>query len=207
MITTINTPQELTTHIEKLLLIEPRFLPIYTRVGVPTLRRQRGGFSQLMRAIVGQQLSTASANSIWERLEKSELTSAALITQAYDETLRSHGLSKQKIRYVRSLIEHDIDFNALENLPDEEVIKTLTAITGIGNWTAEIYMLFSLGRADVLAVDDLAVKVATMDLLGLTARPTPKQLKSLTNRWSPHRSAASLLLWKHYSWLKSKPEV
>lgn len=70
-----------------------------------------------------------------------------------------------------------------------------------------MYMLFSLGRADVLAVDDLAVKVATMDLLGLTARSTPKQLKSLTNRWSPHRSAASLLLWKHYSWLKSKPEV
>lgn len=167
MITTINTPEELTTHIEKLLLIEPRFLPIYTRVGVPTLRRQRGGFSQLMRAIVGQQLSTASANSIWERLEKSELTSAAPITQSSDETLRSHGLSKQKIRYVRSIIEHDID-------------------------------------ADVLAVDDLAVKVATMDLLELTARPTPKQLKSLTSHWSPHRSAASLLLWEHYGWQKSR---
>lgn len=207
MILTLNSPKDLVAQIEQLILIEPRFSPIYARAGVPDLRRQKGGFSQLMRAIVGQQLSVAAANSIWEKLDQSKLISAHTVNQATDDTLRSHGLSKQKIRYIRSLIAHDIDFDSLKQLPDDEVIKTLTAVTGIGVWTAEMYMLFSLGRADILAVDDLAVKVSIMDLLNLTTRPTAKQLTTLTSHWSPYRSAASLLLWEHYGWLKDRDAV
>lgn len=203
----IENPQELEEHIIKLIAIEPRFAFVYEQVGVPSLRHNAGGFKQLMRAMVGQQLSVAAAASIWQRLVDADLTNPQAITEATDENLRTQGLSKQKIRYTRSLVDHDIDFVALETMTNEEVTKTLTAVTGIGRWTAEMYLLFSLKRADVLAVDDLAIKVAAMKLLDLTERPTPKQLNSLTEVWSPHLSAASLLLWAHYGLLRKKTAV
>ena len=203
-IQTIENSKELEAHISALINIDPRFAPIYEQVGVPDLRHNAGGFTQIMRAMVGQQLSVAAAASIWQRLVDRGLTTPTAIHAATDEDLRMQGLSKQKIRYTRSLVEHDIDFSALETLTDEEVIKTLIAVIGIGRWTAEMYLLFSLKRADVLAVDDLAIKVAAMDLLGLAERPTPQQLKGLAQDWSPHRSAASLLLWQYYGSLRQK---
>lgn len=206
-IQTIENSKELKAHISALIAIEPRFAPVYEQVGVPDLRHNAGGFTQIMRAMVGQQLSVAAAASIWQRLVDKGFTTPSAIHVATDEDLRAQGLSKQKVRYTRSLVKHDIDFSALETLPDDEVIKTLTAVIGIGRWTAEMYLLFSLQRADVLAVDDLAIKVAAMDLLGLAERPTPKQLKNLTHDWSPHRSAASLLLWEYYGFLLQKNAV
>ncbi|WP_201613040.1 DNA-3-methyladenine glycosylase family protein [Psychrobacter immobilis] len=203
-IQTIENSKELEAHISALINIDPRFAPIYEQVGVPDLRHNAGGFTQIMRAMVGQQLSVAAAASIWQRLVDRGLTTPTAIHAATDEDLRMQGLSKQKIRYTRSLVEHDIDFSVLETLTDEEVIKTLIAVIGIGRWTAEMYLLFSLKRADVLAVDDLAIKVAAMDLLGLAERPTPQQLKGLAQDWSPHRSAASLLLWQYYGFLRQK---
>lgn len=203
-IQTIENSKELEAHISALINIDPRFAPIYEQVGVPDLRHNAGGFTQIMRAMVGQQLSVAAAASIWQRLVDRGLTTPTAIHAATDEDLRTQGLSKQKIRYTRSLVEHDIDFSVLETLTDEEVIKTLIAVIGIGRWTAEMYLLFSLKRADVLAVDDLAIKVAAMDLLGLAERPTPQQLKGLAQDWSPHRSAASLLLWQYYGFLRQK---
>ena len=203
-IITIDSDVELAEHIDQLISIEPRFAPIYAQVGVPDLRRKPQGFESLLRAMVGQQLSVAAASSIWKRIEGAGLTQPDSIKAADDELLRAQGLSKQKIRYVRSLVEHDIDFAALASLPDDEVIDTLTAVTGIGRWTAEMYLLFSLGRSDVLAVDDLAIKVGAMALLELETRPNPKQLYELSQPWSPHRSAASLLLWAHYGWLKDR---
>lgn len=204
---TIESSQELEAHITALIIIEPKFAAAYEQVGTPDLRHNTGGFEQLMRAMVGQQLSVAAAASIWQRLVNTNLTTPQAIREASDEDLRAQGLSKQKTRYVRSLVEHDIDFDALKTLPNEDVIKTLTAVTGIGRWTAEMYLLFSLKRADVLAVDDLAIKVAAMELLGLTERPTPKQLNRLTQDWSPHRSAASLLLWSYYGSLRKKTAI
>lgn len=206
-ILTLETASELETHIKKLIEIESRFKAIYEQVGVPSLRRNRQGFEQLMRAMVGQQLSVAAASSIWNKLESAGLTTAEAITKSEDETLKANGLSRQKIRYIRSLVDHDIDFKSLATLSDEAVIKRLTAVTGIGKWTAEMYLLFSLGRADVLAVDDLAIKVGAMDLLELDSRPTPKQLQRLSEPWSPYRSAASLLLWAHYGWLKNREAI
>ncbi|OLF38321.1 DNA-3-methyladenine glycosylase [Psychrobacter sp. Cmf 22.2] len=206
-IQTLNTPEQLTTHINALIAIEPRFAPVYEQVGVPSLRHNAGGFEQLMRAVVGQQLSVAAAASIWQRLDDADLTTPSMIQHASNDALRAQGLSKQKTRYVRSLVAHDIDFAALETMPNEAVIKALTAVTGIGRWTAEMYLLFSLKRADVLAVDDLAIKVAAMTLLNLPERPTPKQLDTLTKDWSPHRSAASLLLWSYYGLLRNKTAI
>ena len=206
-IQTIETPQELSENISALIAIEPKFAAIYEQVGLPDLRQNAGGFEQLMRAMVGQQLSVAAAASIWKRLVDAALTTPYKIGEATDEALKAQGLSKQKTRYIRSLVDHNIDFAALENMPNEDAIKTLTAVTGIGRWTAEMYLLFSLKRADVLAVDDLAIKVAAMELLGLAERPTPKQLNNLTQHWSPYRSAASLLLWSYYGLLRNKTAV
>ncbi|MBP2280863.1 DNA-3-methyladenine glycosylase II [Psychrobacter sp. PL19] len=206
-IQTIDTQEALKDHITALIAIEPRFAPIYEQVGVPSLRRNAGGFEQLMRAIVGQQLSVAVASSIWQRLAEAGLTSPQAIIQATDDALRAQGLSRQKIRYTRSLVEHDISFDILVKMSDEDVMEILTAVIGIGHWTAEMYLLFSLGRADVLAVDDLAIKVAAMDVLNLAERPTPKQLKVASQEWSPQRSAASLLLWAHYGWMHNRKSV
>ncbi|MGI9339834.1 MAG: DNA-3-methyladenine glycosylase family protein, partial [Psychrobacter sp.] len=146
----------------------------------------------------------AAASSIWQRLVDANLITPKTLIQADDDDLRAQGLSRQKIRYVRSLVDHDIDYQALTTMSDGEVIATLTAVTGIGRWTAEMYLLFSLGRADILAVDDLAIRVAAMVLLELPERPTPKQLKVATQSWSPYLSAASLLLWAYYGGLKDK---
>ena len=202
--TTLDSSAELKTHIQALIELEPRFAPVYEQVGVPSLRRNEGGFAALLRAIVGQQLSVAAASSIWQRLVDANLITPKTLIQADDDDLRAQGLSKQKIRYVRSLVDHDIDYQALTTMSDGEVIDTLTAVTGIGRWTAEMYLLFSLGRADILAVDDLAIRVAAMALLELPERPTPKQLKVATQSWSPYLSAASLLLWAYYGGLKDK---
>ena len=202
--TTLDSSAELKTHIQALIELEPRFAPVYEQVGVPSLRRNEGGFVALLRAIVGQQLSVAAASSIWQRLVDANLITPKTLIQADDEDLRAQGLSRQKIRYVRSLVDHDIDYQALTTMSDGEVIDTLTAVTGIGRWTAEMYLLFSLGRADILAVDDLAIRVAAMALLELPKRPTPKQLKVATQSWSPYLSAASLLLWAYYGGLKDK---
>ena len=204
---TIENTEELEEHIIALIAIEPRFAPVYEQVGMPSLRHNAGGFEQLMRAMVGQQLSVAAAASIWKKLVAAGLTTPQAIAEAQDETLRAQGLSRQKMRYVRSLVAHDIDFATLTTMPNEAAIKTLTAVTGIGRWTAEMYLLFSLKRDDILAVDDLAIKVAAMTVLGLAERPTPKQLKRLTESWSPHRSAASLLLWSYYGLLRDKTAV
>ncbi|MCH1782195.1 DNA-3-methyladenine glycosylase family protein [Psychrobacter glaciei] len=204
---TIENTEELEKHIIALIAIEPRFAPVYEQVGMPSLRHNAGGFEQLMRAMVGQQLSVAAAASIWKKLVAAGLTTPQAIAEEQDETLRAQGLSRQKMRYVRSLVAHDIDFATLTTMPNEAAIKTLTAVTGIGRWTAEMYLLFSLKRDDILAVDDLAIKVSAMTLLGLAERPTPKQLKGLTESWSPHRSAASLLLWSYYGLLRDKTAV
>ncbi|WP_201611717.1 DNA-3-methyladenine glycosylase family protein [Psychrobacter submarinus] len=205
--TTLDSSAELKTHIQALIELEPRFAPVYEQVGVPSLRRNEGGFAALLRAIVGQQLSVAAASSIWQRLVDANLITPKTLIQADDDDLRAQGLSKQKIRYVRSLVDHDIDYQALTTMSDGEVIATLTAVTGIGRWTAEMYLLFSLGRADILAVDDLAIRVAAMALLELPERPTPKQLKVATQSWSPYLSAASLLLWSYYGQLRNKTAV
>ena len=206
-IQTIEDAEQLVEHITALIAIEPRFAPVYKQTGLPSLRHNTGGFEALMRAMVGQQLSVAAAASIWQRVVDSSLTTPKAINEATDETLRAHGLSKQKSRYIRSLVENDIDFAALQTMPDQDVIKTLTAVVGIGQWTAEMYLMFSLKRADVLAVDDLAIKVAALQLLDLPEQTTPKQLKNLTQDWSPHRSAASLLLWSYYGLLRNKTAV
>ena len=124
------------------------------------LRRRPDGFAALLNAIIGQQVSTASANAIWGRLDAGGMTHPETVIAAGEDGLRAAGLSRQKIAYALVLAEAGIDYEALRNAPDAEVIATLTAVKGIGVWTAEVYAMFALGRADVFAPGDLALQEA-----------------------------------------------
>lgn len=185
----------------------PRFAQALAEVGPLPLRRRDGGFAALFDAIVSQQVSVASANAIWRRLAAAGMTDAATVALASDETLRECGLSRQKIRYGRALAQAGIDFDALPLLPNDTVVETLIAVPGIGRWTAEIYAMFSLGRADVFAPGDLALQEAAKVLFGLDARPTERQLRLMAEDWSPWRAVAARLLWAYYRVAKSREGI
>ncbi len=186
---------------------EPRFALALPLVGALPLRREPDGFAALLRAIVGQQVSVASARAIWARLEAAGLTEAAVMAAASDEDLRAAGLSRQKARYGRALAQAGIDYNALRAVSDAEVVKTLVAVPGIGVWTAEIYAMFALGRADVFAPGDLALQEAVRVLFGLDTRPTDKALRGIAEAWSPWRSVAARILWAYYRVAKERDGV
>ncbi|WP_371685711.1 DNA-3-methyladenine glycosylase [Tabrizicola sp. YIM 78059] len=177
---------------------EPAFARALPVVGPLPLRREPDGFAALLRAIVGQQVSVSSARAIWARLEGAGLTGAEAMARASDADLRAAGLSRQKARYGRALAQAGIDFNALRDIPDAEVVRTLVAVPGIGVWTAEIYAMFALGRADVFAPGDLALQEAARMLFDLPARPTDKALRAMAEAWSPWRSVAARVLWAYY---------
>lgn len=186
---------------------EPRFAHALSLSGPLPLRRQADGFAALLRAIVGQQVSVASARAIWARLEALGLTEAAAMATASDDDLRAAGLSRQKARYGRALAQAGIDFNALRDASDAEVVRTLVAVPGIGVWTAEIYAMFALGRADVFAPGDLALQEAARMLFGLEKRPSDKALRVMAEAWSPWRSVAARILWAYYRVAKERDGV
>jgi len=186
---------------------EPRFAHALTLTGPLPLRRQPDGFTSLLDAIVGQQVSVASANAIWARMQAAGVTDQAVMALATDEGLRAVGLSRQKARYGRALANAGIDFNALRHIPNADVIRILIAVPGIGNWTAEIYAMFALGRADVFAPGDLALQEGARLLFDLPERPGEKALRSLAAAWSPWQSVAARLLWAYYHVAKSRDGI
>ena len=184
-----------------------RFDHVMAVTGQLPLRRRTDGFAQLLSAIVSQQLSVASAASIWKRVQDADMDKPANIAAASDEDLRACGLSRQKIRYVRALVDADIDYVALRDLSSSEVIKTLTTVSGIGVWTAEIYAMFSLGRADVFAPGDLALQEAARLLFDLPTRPTEKELRQMAQAWTPWRAVAARALWAYYKVAKEREGI
>ena len=177
---------------------EPRFAHALRLTGPPPLRRRPDGFAHLLSAIVSQQVSTHAARAIWGRMEAAGLTTPEAVLAADDAQMRAPGLSVQKMRYARALATAGIDFDALRAAPDAEVVRRLVEVPGIGAWTAEIYAMFSLGRADVFAPADLALQEATRRLFALPDRPRPATLRRMAEAWSPWRSVAAGLLWAYY---------
>ena len=177
---------------------EPRFAHALSLTGPLPLRRREDGFRALLSAIVSQQVSVASANAIWARLEAAGLCDPEVMAGAGEEALRAAGLSRQKARYGQALARAGIDFVALREAADEEVVAVLTAVPGIGRWTAEIYAMFALGRADVFAPADLALQEGVRLLFSLEARPQEKALRAMAEAWSPWRAVAARLLWAYY---------
>lgn len=176
-------------------------------VGPLSLHRSPDGFGRLLSAIVSQQLSVAAASSIWNRLKKSGLTGPRKISWASDQDLAKSGLSRQKIRYARALAESGVNYKALRKMKTEEVIERLTRVSGIGNWTAEIYTMFSLGRADVFAPGDLALQEAARMLFRFERRPNEKEFREMSLVWSPWRSVAARILWAYYRLMKERDGV
>ncbi len=186
---------------------EPRFAEALELCRPLPLRRRPDGFEALLSAIVGQQVSIASAAAIWKRLDEAGLTDADAVAAAAPESLRAAGLSRPKIAYAQGLARSGVDFVGLRTRPDEEVIATLTAIKGIGVWTAEIYAMFALGRADVFAAGDLALQEAARVLFELPERPSPAQLRTMALDWSPWRAVAARLLWAYYRTIKQREGI
>jgi DNA-3-methyladenine glycosylase II len=170
-------------------------------------QRRRGrppdAYGALLRSIVGQQLSTKAARTIYERvaaLYGGETPTPQQIIDTDPDDLRAAGLSRAKAAYLRSLAEHVIDgelpIDQLAELPDEEVYEVLTAVKGLGRWTVDMFMIFHLGRPDVLPVGDLGIRKGMQIQYGLDELPKADEMERIAEPWRPHRSLASLYLWE-----------
>ena len=180
---------------------------MHDAAGVPPLRRRPAGFEGLGRIVVGQQLSVASAAAIWGRtaLLVHPFEAPALLATP-DDALRAAGLSAGKVRTLRavaSAVQGGMDLERMTDMSEEDVHAALTSITGIGPWTADIFIMFCLGRADGFAAGDLALQVALQMAADLETRPTAKELALFAERWRPWRSVAAHLLWAYYKVRKS----
>jgi DNA-3-methyladenine glycosylase II len=200
----VRTTTSIRKHVEALANREPAFARVIEKHGMPEPRNSEPGAQTLLRTIVGQQVSVAAARSMWAKLEAAfgSPPDLHLLLSASDEALRAAGMSRQKSGYIRSLAELVISGELdLGDLPrdDEEAIALLTKIKGIGRWSAEIYLLFAEGRADVFPAGDLAVLVELGRLMGLEEKPSEKQLRELAEEWRPYRGAAAILAWHSYN--------
>lgn len=196
--------EQLTAGIDALAAVEPNFARALGNAGYPEPRIREPGYTTLLRTIVGQQVSVAAANSIWNKLEAGfgEGCPAEVMAAAEFDALRACGLSAQKQSYAKSLaqlvLDGALDFDALP-VDDEEAIALLTRVKGIGRWSAEIYLLFAEGRPDIWPAGDLAVQEAVGRILCLDARPSEKRVRELAEPWRPHRGAAAIFSWHCYN--------
>jgi len=173
-------------------------------------RVRAGGFEGFLQIVIGQQISNQAALAIWRRLaaHPRALKPDGLLT--LDEAvLRGLGLSRPKVAHARSLASAfasgQLSAEALALLPDAEAIAAITAVRGLGPWTAEVYLLFALQRQDVFPAGDIAVAGAAADILGLPRRPDPKTLRLMADAWRPSRALAARLLWHHWRRLTGRP--
>ena len=197
------TAEQLREHLDALALRDPHFDAALKLAGYPEPRGRGRGYVTLLRTIVGQQISFKAADSVWAKIETTvgDIDDPAALVAISDEALRAAGLSRQKIGYARSLAElcvaGTLDFDALPT-DDEEAIALLTAVKGIGRWSAEIYLLFAEGRPDIWPAGDLAVQESVRRILGHDVRPAEKATRELGEAWRPYRGAAAIFAWHHY---------
>ena len=204
----IATPADISAAVRGLKRACPAMKRAHAVTGDPPLRRWPPGLPGLVRIITGQQLSTASANAIHARLVAAlPGLDADTLAACPDETLRASGLSAGKIATLRALTTAiyvgDLDLAALASADETAVRASLTAIRGIGPWTADIYLMFCRGDADAFAPGDLALQLGAAMLLDRKSRPSPVQLERIAERWRPNRATAARLIWAYYGIQKS----
>lgn len=205
----IRTEAELDAALASLIEADKRFAEAAALAGRSPLRKRADGFAGLAAIVVSQQLSTASAKAIWGRLEAAlEPLDHAAVLRARTPKLARAGLSAPKIRTLKAIAKAidrgDLDLPALVEMPADDAHRALTAIHGIGPWTADIYLLFCLGHADAWPAGDLALQEAARLLFKLTARPTAKEMQPLAEPWRPWRGAAAYMLWSYYRVAKQR---
>lgn len=189
--------------IKRLTKADPVLGKVIRRVGDFALKTEKGGYEILVRSILSQQISIAAAKTIRTRLQAllpSKKIRAEDIHSLTDEQLQSVGISQQKRTYLRDLTRCTLDgticFRRLKDKTDDDAIEELIQVKGIGRWTAQMYLMFSLGRLDVFAVGDLGIRNAMISLYSLGAKPTIAELEDIARIWAPHRSIASWYLWR-----------
>ena len=205
----IHTETDLDTALAGLTAADPRMIEIMSVAGRPPLRRRPDGFAGLASIVVAQQLSTASAKAILGRLTAAfEPLDHAAILRARRDKLARIGLSAPKIRTLKAIAQAidtgELDLAALVDCPADAAHNKLTAVHGIGPWTADIYLLFCLGHADAWPAGDLALQEAARLAFALKRRPTPKDMGPLAEAWRPWRGAAACLLWSYYRVAKKR---
>ena len=208
----LNSQSDLEDAIHALLKQDKRLKPIFEVTGMPALRQREPGFAGLAHIVCGQQLSTASAAAIWARLSAAfDPFDHHAIRKARSDKLGRLGLSAAKIKTLKFIAkELAVDRLNLDVLANEDVDaahNTLTALHGIGPWTADVYLLFCLGHGDAWPAGDLAVQEAVKIGLGLKTRPTAKQMAALAEPWRPYRGAAAHLWWSYYRMLRKREGV
>jgi len=192
--------------------IDPDLARIEAEAGPLPWRTRAPGFAGLLNAIVGQQISNQAAAAIWRRCtELPGCHAPETFLALTEEQLRAAGLSRPKITYARAVagafVSGALCTDHLAGLPDVEAIKTISAVKGLGVWSAEIYLLFALGRMDVFPAADLALQAACADLKRLNARPTPAVLRGIAEPWQPYRALAARLLWHWWLHVTGRPSM
>lgn len=194
---------DLARDIRALVKRDPRLKPVLATAGMPELRRREAGFAGLARIIVGQLVSTASANAIWSRIEGAFTpVSAEAVARATTAKLARLGLSGAKIKSLESIASEiragRLDLNSLGDLDADAAHDALTALHGVGPWTADVYLLFCLGYRDAWPAADIALQEGMRVGLNLDARPTAREMVPLAEAWRPMRGAAAHLWWAYY---------
>lgn len=196
--------------LDRLIRLDPDLAAIEAAAGPLPWRSRPEGFTALLQAIVGQQISNQAAAAIWRRLAAvpGALAPAGLLALD-DEMLRAAGLSRPKVSHARSLAEAfqdgRLDATRLAAMDDLSAIAAIAAVRGMGPWSAEVYLLFALGRPDVFPAGDIALAGAVAHLKRLPDRPAPAALRALSEQWRPWRALAARLLWHHWRHLTGRP--
>ena len=205
----IHTDADLDEGLRQLLRADPRLVPVLATAGRPPLRRRDGSFAGLASIVVSQQLSTASAGAIWARLTAAlDPLDPRAVLRARPQRLKRIGLSSNKIRALKAIASAvasgKLDLQALGEHDADDAHGILTAVHGIGPWTADIYLLVCLGHSDAWPAGDLALQEATRLALALEERPTTRQMGPLADAWRPWRAVAARLLWTYYRAVKGR---
>ena len=207
LIERIDTVQDVENGVHQLITRDPRLAKVHEITGLPPLRRQSGGFPTLLFMITEQMISLKAAAAIWQRIEASfHPFEPAHMAEASEQSYRDCGLSGPKLNTMKALagaiVDGHLDCDQLPNLDDTAVTSKLTAIKGIGDWTAQIYLLSCLGRPDAWPAGDVALQTAMQHALGLPDRPNHKEMVALAEEWRPLRAISARLLWAYYRHLR-----
>jgi len=208
----IHTQADLETAVGVLIQQDPRWQPVFAKTGMPAIRRRDGGYAGLCSIVCGQQLSTASAGAIRARLFAAfDPFHHDTVRRARTDKLKRLGLSAPKIKSLREIskavAKGQIDLNAVGNMDADVAHAALTALHGVGPWTADIYLLFCLGHSDAWPAGDLALQEATRIAFDMRKRPDVKKFTKMAEAWRPWRGVAAHLLWAYYHVVKRREGI